>query len=295
MQTFRHSVLLVSITLWLCGCGGISAIPDKTAALPMSDGKAAKKPAPASSIQEPAPKPAPAPEYITEPRPAAALARPAQRKTSRAYTKEIIHLSGKEPASLLPSPPPDEEIHSYLVKVEANKDIKMSIDPDKPTSGQLKVWIGQPQYEPETLAGMAASSGTLHTGTIAASARIKPDFPDDPSSFKVKPETSTCQTIDPTGTTALFAITPTRAGQFRVGASVELFKSEGCQGDALTKTANPITVKVTTFVPSGSILEIAWAEIKDFIKEILAALFATIILVFRKRLSKLFGIEGGKQ
>lgn len=194
-------------------------------------------------------------------------------------------LAGSEPSPVRTA----NEFSSYLVKVEA-KDMKMSIDADKPVSGQLKVWIGQPQYEPTTQPGTKSASSVLQTSAPAASAKITPDFPDDPTAFKVKPETSTCQGVDPTGTEVPFTITPTRTGEFRVGASVELYKNQGCEGDALTRTADPITVKVTIQKPDPvTFLEIAWAAFKDFFKEILAALFAVLALIFRKRLAKLFG------
>jgi len=291
------------MSAWLNGCGGS---PEKSGATAAPEAAAPKAATAAYPAAQPMPLPrAPAatataaPEFIpppkatATPKPAAGSAKPIQRQTSHAYSEGTVRMSGMEASSPLP-PPPDEGISSYLVKVDANKEIKMSIDPEKPASGQLTVWIGQPKYEPKTLAGMISTTATLQTSTPAASAKITPSFPDDPTAFKVKPETSTCQGIDPTGTAVSFAITPTRAGQFRVGASVELYKEQGCQGDALTKTANPITVKVKAFIPSGSILDLAWAAIKDFIKEIFAALFATLVIVFRKRLFKLFGTKGDK-
>lgn len=303
MRTFKYLILLVSIPLWLNGCGGSPDKSTEEATTSTREMEASATYPPERSMVypgAPAAKAAAAPEFIpptktvAAPKPAAGSAKSGQWETSHAYSKEIALVSGMEAASPLPSLPTDEGISSYLVKVDANKEIKMSIDPEKPASGQLTVWIGQPKYEPKTLEGMISTTGTLQTSIPAASAKITPSFPDDPTAFKVKPETSTCQGIDPTGTAVSFAITPTRAGQFRVGASVELYKEQGCQGDALTKTANPITVKVKAFIPSGSILDLAWAAIKDFIKEIFAALFAALLIVFRKRLFKLFGTKGDK-
>jgi hypothetical protein len=189
-----------------------------------------------------------------------------------------------------PSITPDE-VNSYLVKVEANREIKKSIDSAIQSSGQLKVWIGKPGYEPTTQAGMIAESAVLYTHTEAVSAKVTPSFPDDPSTFKVEPNTSKCQIVEPTGSTVVFTITPNKTGQFRVGASIELYKNQGCEGDALTKTADPVTVVVTTYVPTGGLLEIAWSAFKNFFKEILGALFVVLVVVFRKRLYKLFGLK----
>jgi hypothetical protein len=201
-----------------------------------------------------------------------------------------------EAASRLP-PPTDDDIHSYLVKIEAPKDMKMSIDPDSPTSGVLMVWIGQPKYEPKTQAGMIAASRLLETSIPAASAKVTPIVLNNPKAFEVMPLTqTTCQVISPTGTEVPFAITPIETGNFSLGASVEFFENRGCDGrDVSTKTAEPILVNVTVQPPSfNTLLKILWLAFKNFIAEILATLFATLVIVFRKRLLKLLGIEGDK-
>lgn len=306
MQTIRY-LLVVSITLWLSACGNNAEKMSTSGALPENTNPAAapsgrEPPAEAPVEPQATPLPAPAPK-IALPKPQMeSTAIPREKSAARmpadsAMAPEISwrspqsHALNPDATSFPASHSPDDEISSYLVKVEANRDIKMSVDPDKPTSGQLKVWIGQPQYEPKTQAGMSAASSVLQTSAPATSAKITPSFPDDPTAFKVKPETSTCQGIDPTGTEVPFTITPTRAGQFRVGASVELYKNKGCEGDALTKTADPITVVVTTYIPPEGLLEIAWSAFKNFFKEILGTLFVVLVVVFRKRLYKLFGLK----
>lgn len=216
-------------------------------------------------------------------------------RTEMLRSKALPKASAKAPAladdwTISPSLTTDE-VKSYLVKVEANREIKKSIDSNIPSSGQLKVWIGQPRYEPKTPPGGNVASGVLYTNTDAVSAQITPSFPDDPNAFKVEPKTSKCQTVESTGSTVEFTITPNRTGKFRVGASVELYKSHGCTGDVTTKTAEPITVIVTTYVPNGGLWEIAWSAFKNFFKEILAALFAVTVILFRKQLVKLFHIK----
>lgn len=302
MQTIRYLLVFVSITLWLSACSKSAERRSTSEALPENANHAAAPSgmnAPAGpALAEPTESaPAPAPKMeITKtlmesaiPRAESAARKPAAAAFAPLPQSPAHALTAA--ASFPASHSPDDDINSYLVKVEANRDIKMSVDPDKPTSGQLKVWIGQPQYEPKTQAGMNAASSVLQTSAPATSAKITPSFPDDPTAFKVRPETSTCQGIDPTGTEVPFTITPTRAGQFRVGASVELYKNKGCEGDALTKTADPITVVVTTYIPPEGLLEIAWSAFKNFFKEILGTLFVVLVVVFRKRLYKLFGLK----
>jgi hypothetical protein len=283
MQTMQRIIALALIALWLSACS------EKTAPTEV--------PATHTTVAAPLPDETQAPsqtEILANARHSAKAKADAADIPDRfvqyyeVLKSDTMH---RAPATIQAPAQETDKINSYLVKVEANKEIKMSIDSDKPTSGQLLVWIGQFQYEPQTLTGMSAASSILQTGVPATSAKITPSFPDDPSAFKVKPEASPCQGIDPTGTIVPFTITPTRAGQFRVGASVELYMNHGCQGESLTKTAEPITVKVTIFAPTDDLYQIAWSKFKEFFKEILGALFLVLGIIFRKRLKKLLGIK----
>jgi hypothetical protein len=218
------------------------------------------------------------------------------KQPSASSTKSMKHAApppvpGSEQSTS--SSPTTEQVNSYLVKVEANPKIKMSIDAGIPTSGQISVWIGQPQYEPKNQAGTVAASGVIHTNSVAVSAKVKPSIPDDPSAFKVEPDTSMCLVVEPTGSTANFKITPMRTGQFRIGADVYLYTNSECTGAVAAKTAEPITVVVSAYAPTSGLLEITWSAFKNFYKEILAAVFALLILLFRKQLAKLFGIKDG--
>lgn len=275
-----RAALFVFFVALLYGCGMKQAAEaPKSAAMP--------EPAAEAPMPAPMPMPAAAPEATAEPaaKPAPAPIRKhaAAPESAAPAGTPVLAGGGSAPPALA-----SDEINSYLVKVEANSVIKKSIDSDIPSSGQLTVWIGQPEYEPGTQAGMSAASGVLHTNTKAASAKITPSFPDDPGAFKVEPATSKCQIVEPTGSTAQFTITPNRTGQFRVGASVELYKSPGCTGDAATKTAEPITVTVSIYAPSAGLWEIAWSALENFFKEILAALIAVLVILFRKQIARLF-------
>lgn len=304
MQSLQQAVALAFMAFCLIAC------TEKTASTGQeAQTKSAKSEKAAIVAAAPPPEVAPEPIKVApsfKAKPSLKPATPGDSETERRVRAELLESSRNERIARAPAAMPAHDLksggsssalreadglNSYLVRVEANKEIKMSIDPDKTTSGQLKVWIGQSQYEPQPLAGMATASSVLQTLAPAASAKITPRFPDDPTAFIVKPETSPCQGIDPTGSEVTFTITPTRAGQFRVGASVELFKNSGCQGDALTKTAEPTTVKVTVFIPNEPLLEIIWSQFKKFFAEIIGAIFAILIIVFRKRLKKIFGIQ----
>ncbi|MBI5890687.1 MAG: hypothetical protein HZB47_08430 [Nitrosomonadales bacterium] len=271
-------IIGVLFAVMLGACARVEAPPETA---PAQAAAPAREPA---SGEAPAalPSPAPAPAMAGEAAPEA------QVLTHKKRLYKAKPAAAAMTASAAAAPAPDDEISSYLVKVEANREIKKSIDPGIQSSGQLKVWVGQPKYEPATLTGMSAASATLYTNAPALSAKIAPSFPDDPSAFSVEPDTSKCQAIEPTGSTVLFKIIPNKTGQFRVGATVELYKSPACAGDAATKTAEPITVKVVTSVETLPLMEEAWRAFMNFYKEILAAFFATLVIVFRKQLAKLF-------
>ncbi len=290
MENLKYILLLVLIALWINACGNRDM--ESARRSPAPPAPESVLPTPAHGVgdiaMEPTTEPkAEAPPPLT-PKPKPHMA--PSKRGARSLAPKNGHATAPKNGHTNSPSVTTEQINSYLVKVEANRKIKMSVDADIPTSGQLDVWIGQPRFEPKNQEGMNAASGVLYTNSIAVSAKVTPSFPDDPSVFKVEPDTSKCMTVEPTGSTARFKITPVRTGQFRIGASVDLYKNAGCNGDAVTKTAEPITVIVSAYVPSAGLLEIAWSAFKNFFKEILAATFALIIIVFRKRLTRLLGI-----
>lgn len=262
------------------------------------------RPAPEAAVPAPAPVAAPEPQPAPLPDPEVTSSAPYQikeipaprhsRSSGRSKTasrdrgnqkilaKDVSAAAGRVPGQ------ETNELNSYEVKVSATEKIRLSADKNVPSSGLMKVWIGQPKFEPKTLSGMQSASSVLQSSSPAASAKVIPSFPDDPSAFKVAPETSRCQIIDPTGTEVSFTITPTKLGKARVGADVELYNQPECKGDMLTKTASPVTVEVHSYIPWWQwLIETLWS----FIKEIVAALLAILLIVFRKKLGKLFGVE----
>ena len=180
-----------------------------------------------------------------------------------------------------------ESLNEYAVKVQATEKLTLDLNKSVRSAGLLKVWIGQPGYEPSTMTGMTAASETLKTKTKADSAKIKPEFPDDPLAFDVDPKESKCQAVEPGGSEVAFSITPNKTGEFRVGASVELFKTEDCTGAAITKTADPITVKVAVGVSKLPFYQEMWAAFMKFFNEFLAILAAAALFFFRSKLKKI--------
>ena len=290
MQTIKNILALVLIALWLIACTRKEAAPPAPPPAPISAPAPAPKPAPVGAVPETRNETAPYAKVIALEPP---VVSPGQHSTKT--TMSMKHAAPPHPVAgskqSTTSLPTADQVNSYVVKVEANKTIKMSIDAGTPTSGQMTVWIGQPQFEPKNQEGMIAGSGVIQTNSIAMSARVTPNFPDDPSAFKAEPDTSKCMVVEPTGSIAHFKITPMRTGQFRVGADVDLYTNTECAGPVAAKTADPITVVVSAYAPTSGLLEITWSAFKNFYKEILAAVFGLLILLFRKQLAKLLGIK----
>lgn len=262
---------VIILSIWIYGCGG----------------KPAEAPA-AVPVPVPAPAPAPAPVAAPDggkdvwgdmPTPVAAPA---------IVPTETIHVPTAVNKALLAE---ESAVNKYKVQVQATSKINKYLDPSIQSAGALWVWIGQPGYEPPTQSGMSAASGILETTIKAVSAKITPDFPDDPFAFDVKPNESKCQGVESRGTTVAFAIIPKQLGTFRVGARVELYKTEDCSGPTITRTADPITVKVVVGIDKLPFYQEIWAAFMKFFKEFLAICFALLLFIFRKKLKKIFSFE----
>jgi len=99
---------------------------------------------------------------------------------------------------------------------------------------------------------------------------------------------SGCQAVEPGGSEVVFSITPNKTGEFRVCTSVELFKTEDCTGAAITRTADPITVKVAVGVSKLPLYQEMWAVFMRFFNEIMAILATVALFFFRSKLKKYF-------
>jgi len=157
--------------------------------------------------------------------------------------------------------------------------------------GELKVWIGSPEFSPNFSADMATTKTTVPA--IGNSAKVTPFAPD----FDISPTESICFIVDPSGSTAHFAITPRSTGTFKVGADVLLYASNECTGTPVPKSATTLKVEVVVNkegVAKNHLLQlwdVLWDGILNFWTWLVATIFGLFVFLIRKRLKKWFGYE----
>ena len=173
-----------------------------------------------------------------------------------------------------------ERYQDYMVKLGADKILTIPGTP-----GEITVWIGLPEYEPNFPERMAKAYGTLPA--LGVSAQITPDAP----AFEVEPKESGCVKIDPTGYQVGFKLTPTRGGTFDVGANVSLYDSNDCSGAPTPKgtTYLKVQVKVRTIPDLDSLKTSIRKMLLKFWFEILALFCAVVLFLIRKQLKKWIG------
>ena len=177
-------------------------------------------------------------------------------------------------------------LDEYKVVLAADKQMKI---PGLP--GELKVWIGSPDYKPAIPAHMAEAETTLPA--VGESATVAPYAP----SFDVDPAETQCIKIHPTGSEVRFTLTPKKAGTFEVGANVFLFNSPDCSGAPVPKT--PASLSVTVQVDQKEMLrgmgkelwDVFWAKLLEFWGALLALVFALFLFLIRGKLKKWFGFK----
>jgi len=173
-------------------------------------------------------------------------------------------------------------------KVELGVDAELQ-KPGPP--GELKVWIGDPSLSAGFSPEMATAETTVPA--IGQSAKVTPFAPD----FEITPAESICMKIHPSGSEIRFALKPRATGTFKVGADVLLFEAADCQGTPVPKSAATLKVEVVVNkqgVAVGYLLQlwdILWQGVLDFWKWLVAAVFALLIFLIRKRLKKWFGFD----
>jgi hypothetical protein len=178
-------------------------------------------------------------------------------------------------------------LDKYKVVLAADKQMKLPGEP-----GELKVWIGSPEYKPSIPSRMAEAETTLPA--VGESATVEPYAP----SFDVKPAETQCIKIHPTGSEVRFTLRPKNAGTFHVGANVYLFNSLDCSGSPVPKT--PASLSVTVQVDQEEVLrgmgeelwKVFWAKLLEFWGALLALIFALFLFLIRGKLKKWFGFKG---
>lgn len=157
--------------------------------------------------------------------------------------------------------------------------------------GQLKVWIGGPNADPNISEGMVSESTIVPAGN---SATIKPYAP----GFKITPSESQCLHIDPvTGSEERFTLTPVKSGDLKVSADIKLFNTPNCSGTPIPKSAATLSVIVTFSwlleikIKASELWNTLWSGFLDFWKELVGLAFATLLFLIRKKIKRLFGYD----
>ncbi len=159
-------------------------------------------------------------------------------------------------------------------------------------AGELRVWIGSPDYSPNFPERMVQDETTLPA--VGESATVQPFAP----AFKISPTETQCIKIHPSGSEVRFKLTPQKQGTFEVGANVYLFDSADCSGSPIPKTA--ATLKVSVEVDKKEIfiekvhelLDVLWEKFVDFWAALVAILLGLILFLIRGKLKKWFGYTG---
>jgi len=186
------------------------------------------------------------------------------------------------------SGPPEEHELADLYKVELGADELIRM-PGLP--GELRVWIGRPDYDPDFPGSMVTAKGTLPA--VGVTARITPFAP----TFEVEPKESICMKIHPTGSEVRFKLKPTQKGIFNVGADVYLYESDDCSGPAIPKATTALRVEVKVDHVSVIVLhikklwEVFWEKLLEFWTAVIALFFALLLFLIRGRLKKWFGYK----
>ena len=201
-----------------------------------------------------------------------------------------------------------------------NKDFKVALLVDsvmyEGKAGSMVVWIGEKGVEIEASQGMAVDTKTI-PGSLGRYAKITPVAND----FEVKSAkeedvsvlTTICHKIDPSGSEVRYLITPKEQGSYHVSADVKLFKTKGCTGESISKTAKTLTVKVVVNNDKENALkadekaakekerkgkldvieDVFWDKLTIFSTALFALIFGAILFVIRRYIKKKTGFQGG--
>jgi hypothetical protein len=176
------------------------------------------------------------------------------------------------------------KIDDYRVVLGVDQTIKI---PGLP--GELRVWIGSPDYEPDFPERMTRDEATVPA--LGESATVEPFAP----AFDIAPSHTQCIKIHPSGSEVRFKLTPHEQGTFEVGANVYLYDSADCSGAPIPKTA--ATLKVQVEVDNREIFiekmrelwHVLWEKFIEFWGALLAIFFGLLLFLIRGKLKRWFG------
>lgn len=157
--------------------------------------------------------------------------------------------------------------------------------------GELRVWIGSPDYRPEFPERMSQDEATVPA--LGESAKVQPFAP----AFTIEPAETQCIRIHPSGSEVRFKLIPQKQGSFEVGANVYLFDSLDCSGSPIPKTAATLKVRVEVdskqaFIEKlNELWHVLWQKFVEFWAALLAVLFGLILFLIRGRLKHWFGYD----
>jgi|GEM_PF-1962519 len=225
-------------------------------------------------------------EYIEQP--TAVIERhPEYARLSASSAVRISERTQQATASADSSPMMAEDTNSideYNVVLGVDETIKIPGIP-----GELRVWIGSPDYRPDFPERMAQDETSVPA--VGESATVQPFAP----AFKIEPAETQCIRIHPSGSEVRFKLIPEKQGSFEVGANVYLFDSLDCSGSPIPKTAATLKVLVEVDRKEAflekvrELWDVLWEKFVEFWAALLAILFGLILFLIRGRLKRWFG------
>ena len=183
--------------------------------------------------------------------------------------------------STAPAPSPDEE--EYEVVLEADKKMKVK------SSSYFRVWIGADGYMPTPVEDLVRDTTTVYaeSGSYAIVTPIAPDF-------KVEPDTAKRIPVKPTGSSAVFTLTPLKKGKLFVSASVVIYDKDGNEDP---QSAQKLTVKVSSDFwgrqerHANDMENVFWDNFMPFFTALVVLVLGALLFVIRKYIKKKTGYD----
>jgi len=203
---------------------------------------------------------------------------------SSVWSTELTERSGAAAGSSPVMADDTNRINKYNVVLGVDETIKI---PGRP--GELRVWIGSPEYQPDFPERMTQDEATIPA--VGESAKVEPFAP----AFTIEPAETQCIRIHPSGSEVRFKLIPQKQGSFEVGANVYLFDSLDCSGSPIPKTAATLKVLVEVdrkqaFLEKlNELWHVLWDKFVEFWAALLVIFFGLILFLIRGKLKRRFG------